>query len=67
MKKKITLKKRTLTEVEPDKLAEVPGADTCGATCGDNNTCANTCSYTCGDTCLYNLTCETDCPVSACC
>lgn len=67
MKKKITLKKRTLAVVEPEKLKDVPGGDTCADTCGNNDTCGSTCNDTCEGTCLYHVTCETDCPVSNCC
>lgn len=41
VKKKITLKKRTLTVVEPEKLNEVPGGTTCADTCGNNETCGS--------------------------
>lgn len=50
MKKKITLKKRKLADLEPDQLSDVPGAS-------DFDTCHDTCPWTCADTC----TCETEC------
>lgn len=68
MKKKLTLKKRTLEVVDPEKLEEAPGGHSC--TC-DEDTCpatdCATCAQTCGGTCLYNDTCETTCEPSDCC
>ncbi len=58
MKKKITLKKRKLADLEPDQLPDVAGAsdfDTC------YDTCPWTCPETCGDTCGTTCSCPTEC------
>ena len=73
MKKKITLKRRTLQPLDADPstgpglLDEAAGGDsgaTCCETCGDNDTCAHTCPDTCGSTC--GPTCTGTCGCDTC-
>lgn len=80
MKKKLTLKRRSLAVLDPEKLGGVAGGNTewnsvCGPNCsnnycptdGDGATCDDTCENTCADSCggtCDSCTCDPTCPAS---
>lgn len=56
MKKKITLKKRKLADLNPKDLSDIAGGT---GFASDDGTCDDTCPPTCPETCMD--TCETTC------
>lgn len=72
MKKKITLKRRTLVELDSEMLTKPAGGDPAGpsdaGTCDE--TCPPTCPETCPESCAYTgcITCQgnASCPPNCC-
>ena len=74
MKKKLTLKRRKLADLDPKAMDDVAGGNT-GDICEESNeTCGDTCPPTCaGDTCEGTCyascggTCPNTCCATCCC